>query len=134
METTKKYGRLELMEEIQEGLTANGRSIMMEHSLYVRALGGVVVKISPFASNENSWIGVVIEVFTFSGRLDSTYLSFDQNLTISLSQALDEESASSMFIWKSLSKNKEEDWYIARPESMAPLIRKLNDFISFLKT
>ena len=127
------YGRLDLMKEIRGGLKVGVTcSMLVANALYIRPARGIIVKVEP---NNNGyvdhWSGMLFEVFSRTARVDAIFLPFDGLLQRAADDRADYDAG--MHIWRqSRAGHKfEEDWYIARPESVAPLVELINDFLLF---
>jgi hypothetical protein len=135
-ESVEPFGRKRLIVEIRKSLPIGFDWTVVENSIYVRIpveranihAGLNVVKISPTdEGHQNHWSGMLLEVFTNRERLDGAVVRFDGLLE----RAKDDrpDYVAGLHIW--LDAKGEEDWYIARPESLEPLIRTVNQFIKF---
>ena len=126
------YGRLELMKEVRAGLKTGTYSMQVANALYIRPARGIIVKVEPCDNGYvDHWSGVLFEVFSRTARVDAIFLPFDGLLERAAGDRADYDGG--IHIWRqSKSGNKfEEDWYIARPESLTPLVELINDFLLF---
>lgn len=122
------YGRRELMDEIKRGVkVGSDRLLLVAFSLYIRPANGIIIKVEPCDDGHvDHWRGVRFEVFTRIAKVDSIFLPFDGLLVRAKDDRADY--LGGLYILRSA---KDEDWYIARPESIEPLIGLINDFLSF---
>ena len=145
------YGRKELMAEFCKKLPPGLEWILVEHSLYVRPLGhkqfirdirgkdrpfdiflGTGVKVTPTGDGHAShWYGLLLEVFSNRERMDGVVLHFDSVLNRAKDERSDYQGGLHIWSGPGLIPNDGEDWYIARPESLEPLVKVVNQYINF---
>jgi hypothetical protein len=126
------YGRIELMKEVRTGLKTGTYSMQVANALYIRPARGIIVKVEPCDNGYvDHWSGVLFEVFSRTARVDAIFLPFDGLLARAADDRADYDGGIHIWRQSKAGHKSEEDWYIARPASVAPLVELINDFLLF---
>lgn len=132
------FGRKELLETIRDrqktyGLSGLGDSLIVGSAIYFHCVE-VTIKIEPAheKSAPDKWSGLLIKVMSSSSVLDTTFVPFVGLLSSKQARLIAATGAPEgigLHIYRD--RVGKEDWYMERPEDLAPLFDLVDSVMVF---